>query len=613
MVRCEFDPREGPDGLTSGVCETHAEKVRLLDELATIDSEHPEVRRIAGGFVDRSFAVLVSGDARAGSLVNLARELHAFAQSMTFREDDEETFVSTLRNIAHPVGDCDDSTRVLLALARAAGLRARLATLEDADGIPVHAVAQLDFGNGWTWAETSIPARFGEHPLDAKARLGLGRRTDIRDPRAVRGLGDVAGSYEAQALAVVSEAAADPDFMGAAAPAVRVGVQVYGIADEAAALVTSSPDARAAAALELAKQVAGAIATAAGMAELIPVVGAIVGAFAADPATPGAAQSQAYCEQKARVYASVLPSGANGAVRPADYFRRPVDPGNDSNPTPTDPEAVARGDGLTVFGGALLFACSASDPWGLDPRIGVFQGGVVGNLSMVRGSLAQPNLGLTTAQADRLGRLIAAVGAGYRTSDGGAAPWAVLADTLRILFARGQLSREFIRYLICYRSILYEGGRLGGTGNRPAPGAGGQVNAHIQAMRAALGADFSGMPQNNCWRWWGASAADQVAALVSGWQNTVFPAYALDAAKAAEVEAKALQLARAAVGPKLRPSLSNVLAQTKTGKLSLSPESVASLRTEIGKLPRFSAPAKVVGGAGLLAAAWYGAKVLRWL
>lgn len=100
-----------------------------------------------------------------------ARALHANVQSqIKFRRERGEKFLGARVTIARGVGDCDDHASLLYALAAAGDVPARLVFFE-CDEQPVHVVAQLKTSEGWQWAETTIPARFGEEPLSALMRL----------------------------------------------------------------------------------------------------------------------------------------------------------------------------------------------------------------------------------------------------------------------------------------------------------------------------------------------------------------------------------------------------------------------------------------------------------
>jgi hypothetical protein len=118
--------------------------------------------------------------------------LHAFVQSaVEFTPEDVETFQTPSVTLATGKGDCDDSARALVALARAIGVKGRLVFFLQ-EGQPAHVAAQLqdaaapsNMSGGmsgaappWRWAETTIAARFGEHPFQALERLG-GARSDL--------------------------------------------------------------------------------------------------------------------------------------------------------------------------------------------------------------------------------------------------------------------------------------------------------------------------------------------------------------------------------------------------------------------------------------------------
>lgn len=153
------------------VCRDHRAKVRLLDALASYDASTPDVRRLA----ER----IASG---ARSSAEQAARLHAYVRDrVTFTREPIETFSPTLHVLAVAAGDCDDSTRALLALFRAVGLHARPATLPPLDSgrPPRHVAAQVQLGGAWRWAETTLRAQLGEHPIAAAQRLGVVTRGDV--------------------------------------------------------------------------------------------------------------------------------------------------------------------------------------------------------------------------------------------------------------------------------------------------------------------------------------------------------------------------------------------------------------------------------------------------
>jgi Transglutaminase-like superfamily len=114
------------------------------------------------------------------------QEIHAFVQRrVRFLDGPVQRWARPERTIRGGYGDCGNSTRATISLARLAGLPSRLRWFTSSvRGVgplgarprpfPVHVVAEIgDLANRWHWAEASIPARFGEHPLRAAARLGI--------------------------------------------------------------------------------------------------------------------------------------------------------------------------------------------------------------------------------------------------------------------------------------------------------------------------------------------------------------------------------------------------------------------------------------------------------
>lgn len=106
---------------------------------------------------------------------NAPQAAHAYVQThVRFAPEEVETFQTPTATLASGVGDCDDSARALVSLAKATGTQARLVFFLQ-DGQPAHVTAQLWDRGGWKWAETTIAARYGEHPFHALDRLGMKR------------------------------------------------------------------------------------------------------------------------------------------------------------------------------------------------------------------------------------------------------------------------------------------------------------------------------------------------------------------------------------------------------------------------------------------------------
>jgi transglutaminase-like putative cysteine protease len=87
----------------------------------------------------------------------------------------KETFQSPTFTVQTGAGDCDDHAILMNAIARNAQLDARIVPLRKPSGEVKHAVVQIRLRGAWAWAETTVDAALGEHPLDAVRRLGLGR------------------------------------------------------------------------------------------------------------------------------------------------------------------------------------------------------------------------------------------------------------------------------------------------------------------------------------------------------------------------------------------------------------------------------------------------------
>lgn len=154
---------------------------RLLKELSDEDACDPVVRAWALEILKRvaqNCPANMQGPVVAPSLVrDFNRAVHANVQrQIRFVREPRETFQAarvTMRSLA---GDCDDHARLVHSLTKAAGGKSRLVFFAK-DGQPVHVVAQTydpgDVGpmGAWQWAETTIPAAYGEDPHAAFVRL----------------------------------------------------------------------------------------------------------------------------------------------------------------------------------------------------------------------------------------------------------------------------------------------------------------------------------------------------------------------------------------------------------------------------------------------------------
>ncbi len=148
-------------------CDTAEDKVQLLSQLTVQDAKNPQVRRLA------ELVVMHARDDDHG-----AELLHALVRDgVSFAKEQVETFSPTMWTLQTKRGDCDDTARALAALLLSIGYRVRFVTQGNP---PSHIVAQVyTEQNGWTFAETTLHAHFGEAPQAAAHRLGEKNRRDI--------------------------------------------------------------------------------------------------------------------------------------------------------------------------------------------------------------------------------------------------------------------------------------------------------------------------------------------------------------------------------------------------------------------------------------------------
>lgn len=161
-------------GVTTAIarysCDSGEDTAQLLAGLASDDSGGDLVAAAAARIL-----ALANGDpAQLGPAVQRFVQL-----GIAYVDESRETFQSAEVTLRRREGDCDDHARLVLVLGRAVGLAGRLVIMRRG-AIPVHAVSQLADADGvLQWAETTIEAAWGEHPVAAKARLGLSQRSDL--------------------------------------------------------------------------------------------------------------------------------------------------------------------------------------------------------------------------------------------------------------------------------------------------------------------------------------------------------------------------------------------------------------------------------------------------
>jgi Transglutaminase-like superfamily len=168
----DLGPEDGPFGVHATghvVCPTGWEAAKMVVAEALEYAKLPGLRALA--------LVLRAG---APSDEAYARAVHQFVKdNVRFVREEGEIFQGPAVTLAAGAGDCDDHTILVLALAYAGGLPAVGAFLHEG-GDPTHAVSQLCPSGACSWAETTVDARYGEHPLAAARRAGvLNDRNDL--------------------------------------------------------------------------------------------------------------------------------------------------------------------------------------------------------------------------------------------------------------------------------------------------------------------------------------------------------------------------------------------------------------------------------------------------
>lgn len=113
------------------------------------------------------------------------RAIHAWVRdTVKFRREPGEVFQGGRFTARVRRADCDCQTILAGGIAKAAGLAVRLVPFYAGPDDPRHVCAQFGHDGRWHWAETTIRAEYGEHPIAAAKRLGARERTDIWRPPA---------------------------------------------------------------------------------------------------------------------------------------------------------------------------------------------------------------------------------------------------------------------------------------------------------------------------------------------------------------------------------------------------------------------------------------------
>jgi hypothetical protein len=206
-------PRVLPGGRLQVDCPSHKARVDLLDAAAWNDATYDDrIRKLAV----RIASGVPSDAAGRVDVAKLAAALHhAVTHRVRYLDEGPETMATAWDTWSTGIGDCDDSARLLLALARSVRIKAALVAFfnrRDAGGDiqPEHATVMLHDGTAWRWAEPSIRgARFGEEPRAAARRLGANRAELLGLGAGAQAMGPHATTLRALGVGGLDTRAAD--------------------------------------------------------------------------------------------------------------------------------------------------------------------------------------------------------------------------------------------------------------------------------------------------------------------------------------------------------------------------------------------------------------------
>lgn len=173
------DPARGGFFLVD--CPSFVARAQLVDALAWHDAlTDGELRLLALDLV----APLVELDAES-----IARAIHAGVRDrVRYLGEAGDMIQDPIVTWSYAAGDCDCHARLVLALLRSLGVSGVFVGFEvpgpaaRGGAVVQHACPTWERSRGdCVWMETTLEARFGEHPMDAAERLGLLKsRSDLR-------------------------------------------------------------------------------------------------------------------------------------------------------------------------------------------------------------------------------------------------------------------------------------------------------------------------------------------------------------------------------------------------------------------------------------------------
>jgi transglutaminase-like putative cysteine protease len=176
--RVRSDPARG--GMVAIDCPTYEARAALVDAMAWRDAFQDGAVRLLALDLTRDLASLADHE-------GVARRIHAAVRDrVRYCGEAGDVIQDPIVTWELAAGDCDCVSRLILALLRALGVKGALCAFlvdggEGGGGPEVrHACATWERGpDDFVWLEATLPAEFGEHPMDAAARL-YSDRTDLR-------------------------------------------------------------------------------------------------------------------------------------------------------------------------------------------------------------------------------------------------------------------------------------------------------------------------------------------------------------------------------------------------------------------------------------------------
>jgi transglutaminase-like putative cysteine protease len=150
--------------------ENNEAAFRLLLEFAADDVGDPVARTIGLELRQRF----------GPDQVRMAKALQEWVkQHVVYLAEPTETFQAPWYTVRTGVGDCDDHANLVHAIARNAGMKARIVPVRNREGLISHACTQIFVDGVWSWTETTLDADFDEAPRAAASRLRAEGRSDI--------------------------------------------------------------------------------------------------------------------------------------------------------------------------------------------------------------------------------------------------------------------------------------------------------------------------------------------------------------------------------------------------------------------------------------------------